>query len=167
MSTNCPVCNKSGLPDYTKDSVVCPQCNSDLKPFLLLHSISKSSKSKFSNYAIIGISLLSILLLGLYLKTNSAKDVLIAQKMALTDSIYKIDNVIVNNPKKKNQKPQISEEKKVIAINYTVKKGDYPYKIAKFFYGDGSLYKRIERDNNLIQPYILKVGQILTIKIIQ
>jgi hypothetical protein len=46
-------------------------------------------------------------------------------------------------------------------------RSDYPYKIAQFFYGDGKMYKKIEVDNNLHQPYTLKVGQILLIKISQ
>ena len=63
-------------------------------------------------------------------------------------------------------------EPKIIEINdatvkYVVKKGDYPYKIAKFFYNDGKKYKQIEEDNGLEQPYELIVGQILKIKIPQ
>ncbi len=165
MSYNCPICNKAGLPDYTKNNVVCPQCNSDLKAFLLLHSISKPQKSKIATYVIIGISLLSIALLGLFLKTNSDKKELITNNVILNDSISKLQSV--NLVSKEENEPKPTVVKKEATIKYVVKKGDYPYKIAQFFYNDGSKYKQIEAVNNLEQPYTLQVGQILTIKISQ
>ncbi len=54
---------------------------------------------------------------------------------------------------------------KEIVILYKVKRGDYPSKIAEFFYNDWRMYKKIEADNNLHQPYTLKIGQHLTIKL--
>ena len=56
---------------------------------------------------------------------------------------------------------------KEFSIQYKVKNGDCPSKIALFFYNDWKMYKKIEADNNLTQPYILKVGQLLTIKLIK
>lgn len=160
MANNCPICNKAGLPDYTKNIVVCPQCNSDLKAFMLLNSISKPNKSKIWTYLIIGISLLSVAFLGLFLKSNSDKKELIAKNVILNDSISKMQIADVTK-----EEVQPIAEKQEATIKYVVKKGDYPYKIAQFFYNDGSKYTQIEVDNNLEQPYILKVGQILTIKI--
>ena len=165
MNHNCPVCNKSGLPDYTKSNVVCPQCNSDLKAFLLLDSISTSKKERLGMYAIIGLSLLVILFLGLFVKSNSEKNEVLSTNIVLNDSISKLktEKVAIENPKKE---PPIIESNEAI-VKYVVQKGDYPYKIAKFFYNDGNKYKQIEADNSLEQPYTLKVGQILKIKIPQ
>jgi LysM repeat protein len=165
MSHNCPICNKAGLPDYTKNIVICPQCNSDLKAFMLLNSISKPYKSKIGTYIIIGVSLLSVALAGLLLKSNSDKKELIAKNVILNDSISKIQ--IFDVVKETTHQVQPIAEKQEATIKYVVKKGDYPYKIAQFFYNDGSKYKQIEADNNLQQPYTLKVGQILSIKISQ
>lgn len=162
MSNNCPICDKAGLPDYTKNIVVCPQCNSDLKAFILLNSISKPNKSKIWTYLIIGISLLSVAFLGLFLKSNSDKKELIAKNVILNDSISKMQIADVTK-----EEVQPIAEKQEATIKYVVKKGDYPYKIAQIFYNDGSKYKQIEADNNLEKPYTLKVGQILTIKISQ
>ena len=165
MSHNCPICNKGGVPDYTKNNVVCPQCNSDLKAFLLLDSISTSKKGRLGIYIIIGLSFLAILFLGLYVKSNTTKNEVIDTNIVLKDSIsnLKFKILAIENPK---------TEPKIIEINdatvkYVVKKGDYPYKIAKFFYNDGKKYKQIEEDNGLEQPYELIVGQILKIKIPQ
>ena len=167
MSNNCPICNKAGLPDYTKNNVVCPQCNSDLKAFMLLNSISQPQKSKIRTYVIIIVSVLSIAFLGMFLQSNSDKKELIAKNLVLNDSISKIQNVnIILETQKENEQQPIVENLDV-SIKYKVKKGDYPYKIAEFFYNDGSKYKQIEAVNNLEQPYTLQVGQILTIKISQ
>ena len=165
MSHNCPICNKAGLSDYTKNNVVCPQCNSDLKAFLLLHSIIKPKKSKIGTYVFVSISLLSVTILGLFLKSNSDKKELIAKNEILNDSITKMQSFNVITKEEKESQP-IAEKQNAI-IKYVVKKGDYPYKIAQFFYNEGNKYKQIEVDNNLEQPYTLKVGQILTIKIPQ
>jgi hypothetical protein len=163
MNHNCPVCNKSGLSDYTKSNVVCPQCNSDLKAFPLLDSISK--KSKTGRYAFIGVLLLSFALFGLFLKSNSDKKELITTNVILNDRITEIQSMGVINDEEKEPEPIV--EKQDALIKYVVKNGDYPYKIAKFFYNDGNKYKKIEADNGLEQPYTLKVGQILKIKLPQ
>jgi LysM repeat protein len=165
MSHNCPICNKGGLPDFTKSNVVCPQCNSDLKAFLLLDSITTSKIGRFGIYTIIGLSLLAILFLGLFVKSNTTKNEILATNIVLKDSIsnLKFKEVAIENSK---AEPKIIESKDA-TVKYVVKKGDYPYKIAKFFYNDGNKYKQIEVDNNLDQPYTLKVGQILNIKITQ
>jgi len=165
MSHDCPICNKAGLPDYTKSEVVCPQCNSDLKAFLILDSISTAKKGRFGSYAIIGLSLLTILFLGLYIKSKSDKSEILATNIVLNDSISNLKSVIVATGKPKEE-PKIIGSKEA-TVKYAVKKGDYPYKIAQFFYGDGNKYKKIEADNALEQPYTLKVGQVLLIKISQ
>jgi len=165
MSHNCPICNKGGLPDYTKSHVVCPQCNSDLKAFLLLDSISMPKKGRLGIYTIIGLSLLAILFLGLFVKSNTTKNEVLATNIVLKDSIsiLKLKEVSIEIPK---VEPKIIESKDA-TVKYVVKKGDYPYKIAQFFYNDGNKYKQIVADNNLVQPYTLKVGQTLNIKIPQ
>lgn len=165
MNHNCPICNKAGLPDYTKSEVACPQCNSDLKAFLLLDSISTSEKGRFGIYALIGFSLLTVLFLVLLVKSNNEKNEALATNITLNDSISKLASQKLILEKPKEELPII--ESKEATVKYVVKKGDYPYKIAQFFYSDGNRYKQIEADNELKQPYTLKVGQILLIKISQ
>ena len=166
MSHNCPICNKAGLLDYTKNNVICPQCNSNLKVFSLLNSISKSQSSKIERSLIIGISILLIALLGLFLKSNSARNELYTRNVILNDRIAKIQSIKIADGKGEPLTHPIAGKQDVI-IKYKVKKGDYPYKIAQFFYNDGNNYKQIEADNNLEKPYTLKVGQVLDIKILQ
>jgi LysM repeat protein len=145
--------------------VVCPQCNSDLKAFLLLDSISTSKKGRLEIYALIGLSFLLILFLSLFVKSNIDKKEILATNIVLNDSISTL-----TSKKLALEKPKVDfrkNESKEATLKYVVKKGDYPYKIAQFFYGDGNRYKQIEADNKLKHPYTLKVGQILLIKISQ
>ena len=166
MNNHCPICNKAGLPDYTITHTVCPQCNSDLKPFMLLHSISKPNSNKRTLFVSIGISLVAFVLAVLYFNSFSENKKIVSENsktvLQLQDSIHNLQSEIA--------KPNVSASKKTeeeITIQYKVKYGDYPSKIAQFFYNDWKMYKKIEADNNLQQTDILKVGQTLTIKIKQ
>ena len=165
MNYNCPICNKAGLPDYTKSNVVCPQCNSDLKAFLLLRSVLNHRKYRMYTYSIVGISFLSVVLMGFFLNSNSDRNELIRKNEVLNEKISKLQSEIFLA--KEEIEAQSIADNQDIYINYVVRKGDYPYKIAQFFYNDGRKYKQIESDNNLEQPYVLRVGQVLTIKITQ
>ena len=163
MNYNCPICNQPGLPDYTANDVVCPRCNSELNSFRLLHSIQ--SKSKTSTYIILGLVLLFVASLGMLLKGNDTNQKLVAELAFLNAENANL-NVRMDSLAMINVPPPVHENSEV-TINYTVKKGDCPYKIAEFFYGDGSKYKQIEADNNLVKPYRFKIGQTLVIKISQ
>jgi hypothetical protein len=168
MTNNCPICNKAGLPDYTSTQTVCPQCNSDLRPFLLLNSIAKSNFKKQLFFGIIGTGVILVVFALLYFNSLSENNKIQSDNanrvQTLQDSLQTLHTLISVNP------TNVSESetaKKEIIIQYKVKSGDYTSKIAHFFYNDWQMYKQIEADNNLIQPYILKVGQTLNIKIKQ
>lgn len=168
MDTNCPICKKAGLPDFTRIHTICPQCSSDLKPFLLLHSISKrtSGKKHFFYYAgAIAISLVFIMLYFNSIQENkSLKAEYTSRVQTIQDSLQTNDSAIAKIQTKNTANFTLENE---ITIKYKVKSGDHLSKIAQFFYNDWTLYKKIETDNNLTQPYILKIGQTLNIKIKQ
>lgn len=168
MQFNCPVCNKAGLPNYTATPTICPQCNSDLKPFLLLHSISKPKANKANLFALFALALVGGVLAILYFNSISdSKQIASENTKAITqlqDSISKLQTPL---EKTQTVERENKSSEKEIVIQYKVKNGDYPSKIAQFFYNDWRMYKKIEADNNLKQPYILKVGQPLTIKLKQ
>lgn len=166
ITNNCPVCGKAGLKNYKTQHIICPQCNSDLKPYLLLGTISKSNQQKKSKYLpLMLFGLVLITLLGLYLvnsqKSKNKLDKYKADIIVLEDSIIKLN--------KENSiqitKVAIDEQKNTLLHKYIVKKGDYLWKLAEFFYGDGRLYKQIEKDNNLTEPYTLYVGQEIKINL--
>ena len=167
ITYNCPVCGQSGLADFKRQHLSCPQCNSDLKPYLLLSAITKTDKRKNSlSLLLIVFSLLIMFVSIFFIKrgiyTKNDLDISNNLIVQLEDSLYSVNNT------NKTLANKIVEIENQAANNkyvkYTVKKGDFPWKIAEFFYGDGRKYVLIEKENNLIQPYSLQVGQVLLIK---
>jgi len=165
---NCPVCNKAGLQDYTATATVCPQCNSDLKPYLILRSIAKRNSNKTTLFALIGVAVVAFAFAIFYFNSLSNRNqTLLANLNAvqqLQDSIRGLQNSIIKSQTVQSDNKSSGKE---IVMQYKVKYGDCSSKIAKFFYNNWRMYKKIEADNNLKPPYILKIGQPLTIKITQ
>lgn len=165
MSLNCPVCNKAGLPDYTKEDVICPQCNSDLKAIRLLNTIANEDKSKNPIkfiYILSAIVAIALVFTVLFFNSNNKVQNLVSKNRKLTETV--LIQTAFNEELKSTPTPKVDNSKHVI-VNYTVKRADNLYKISRFFYGDGNKYHQIVKDNNLEVPYILDVGQMLKIKI--
>lgn len=164
MNHHCPVCEKAGLPDYSVTPTICPQCNTDLKPFLLLHSISKSTKAiKAALAALALIGCILAILFSFSIFDNKQIEIKHAKVTTqLQDSLRLLQSAYIELQTEQTKTKATEEE---VVILYNVRRGDYLSKIAQFYYGDWRLYKKIEEDNDLTQPYILKVGQLLTIKL--
>jgi hypothetical protein len=167
MNYNCPVCNKSGLPDYRIQETVCPQCNSDLKPYLILNSIERGTRRYVRGILALAV-VLSVITLLLYLMSVNKKDKMIDDNLTnlgiANDSINSLNRMI--NQYELNQLSDSSPAKSITFI-YQVKSGDNLGKIAKLFFNDYRMYEKIAEDNNLNKPYLLAIGQPLTIKIEQ
>ena len=169
MSYNCPVCDKAGIPNYKDKHTICPQCNTDLEPFLLVHSLRRRNPYIIL-FILITIIVISSIVLALYYH-NSSTNIRVSYSEAETQITRLKDSIRFEKQKHESilYNFRIAEagdkKEKEVVITYKVKKGDYPAKIAGFFYNDWRMYKRIETDNNLVQPYVLVVGQPLIIKI--
>src|SRR4051812_37243037 len=123
---NCPVCNKTGLPDYKNEEVVCSQCNSDLKAFKLLSALS-ANKSK-NNRTYIYISIIAVLILLLTWQGLSTQKTEIATNaldekpnIAPFDSSHYYKKQIAELQDSLTLKNS-TQPKTIIA--YTIKKGD-------------------------------------------
>jgi len=167
ITHNCPVCGQSGLADFKRQHISCPQCNSDLKPYLILSAITKTDKRKNRlSLLLIVFSVLIISISILFIKrgidTKNDLELYKNQIVQLEDSVVSLNT---KNQSLANKIIEIENQTSQYKyVRYTVKKGDFPWKIAEFFYGDGRKYVLIEKENNLIQPYNLQVGQVLLIK---
>ena len=168
MEFNCPICNKVGLPDYRTIETICPQCNSDLKPFVLLNSISESKKEKKPPLILLGTILITIVFAFLFIKSVFDKKEILSDNLK-RETKYKDSIRILQSHNEQKSILPIGQKttKKESLIKYKIRKKDTLSKIAKFFYNDWSMYKKIEDLNNLKHPYTLKIGQILLIKIEQ
>lgn len=56
-----------------------------------------------------------------------------------------------------------TSEKKITATTYTVKKGDTLSAIARKFYGNANQYQKLATHNNIKNPNIIRIGQIIKI----
>jgi hypothetical protein len=161
MQSNCPICNKAGLPNFREMPTVCPQCNTDLSVFMFLNTISKndiSKKNKLNNFnfSFIPIFFLIIAFI-LFLENYNYKSKLLGLKTENDKLVFQNKFLSEVNTNFKNE----------FILNYKVKQGDCLSKIAEYFYDDAKMYKCIEIENNLIYPYKLRIGQIVKIKILK
>jgi hypothetical protein len=166
MDNICPICKKAGLPDYRIQHTICPQCGSDLRPYMLLHKIAKSNRSFL--FIIAFIAIISLLIGSLYIDSKIKKSNLILQySQSLT--MMKDSVCILKDEIKELQmyQPTNSISDKEVTIIYKVKKDDCISKIAMMFYNDLLKYEKIAADNNIQKPYNLSIGQPLIIKINQ
>jgi hypothetical protein len=168
----CPVCNHPGLPDYRSVPVICPNCKSDLKGFMILGQVmleSESngkillqSESRFKRikllFAIV-TSVLLILIVGLvlFLPANS--------NQSLEKAIQQNDSTEYYLKLVKDLRQELKGKPKTADVYYIIKKDDNLSEIAKLFYNDGSRTKQIMTDNNLQKGYNLLPGDTLIIKI--
>jgi len=166
MKYNCPVCDKSGLENYIETHVTCPQCNSDLKPYLLINKNLNNNTSKILIFLVILLGLSTVVLSGLYL--NITKDLKYQNESSMTNINQYIDSLktlrLFSNQETSSSPINNSHENYSDFI-YIVKSGDNLSKIAKIFYGKPELYNKIVSDNNLAFPYSIGIGQKITIKL--
>lgn len=160
----CPVCGQGGIPDFTTQPTVCPQCESDLKAYSILEKMARQKKKTLLLFFLTGVLLITSVSISIYEKTRKIEyheeiTMNYTKIQALKDSMGQI----IQREVELKSKLRKFMENDGCQIVYTVKKGDYLWKIADFYYGDGSQYTRIETDNNLINPYYLQVGQQLVI----
>lgn len=148
---DCPICKKSGLPDYTMNSINCPQCNSDLKGFLLIAKIQQESvkqkrRKKRYYFFIILTTVLILCVLAIIRSNNNIR----RERVIIYDSISYY---------KERLRVSLSEKKDAVIpplkFTYVIKRGDNLSKIAQYFYNDWTQYKRIEQDNQLGSDHVL------------
>jgi len=118
--------------------------------------------------ALVSTVALLIVLSGIFIfslkKRNENIRVSQSSLVAAQDSIKTLRVSLSKNEENKASPPINSKE---VILIYKVKSGDYLGKIAQLFYNDHLMYRKIADDNNLQDPFILNVGQSLTIKIQQ
>lgn len=145
----CPVCGREDIPDYHKEDVKCPQCDTDLSIYRLLaeyqgQSVLPETNSKKWKIAIAALAAIAIVAVVLLCVPKShVENIEEFNVAALNDSIKKVSSeLVMANQEIANLKEQLSN--KVSDNIYIVKKNDSPCKISKKLYGTESRYKEIE-----------------------
>ncbi len=157
MTEKCPVCGKSGLPDYSKIPSVCPQCNSDLNGYFLIGQAQKAIQRK--NRVLAGLFLcffvsMTLLVLAAQRIYNSEEE----------NSGLAGDKNQINLRNLEFLTAETNREEN-IQIRYVIRKGDNLSTIARFFYGDWRHYKQIMIDNLILDEFHLIPNDTLLIKV--
>jgi LysM repeat protein len=165
----CPVCGKAGISDFRKEAVVCPQCNSDLKMFMLLNRLGSDSPKPKGYIMFIVIAAILLITGGAIAKYLEVEKK--ASQQSTTLQLYKdsLKTLVMKQPVLASPVPNKVKQDTIghSYFVYTVKKGDFTMRIARIFYNDWRKYKEIEQDNNLVEPYHLHKGDVLKIRINQ
>lgn len=166
MTNNCPVCNKTGLLDYKNQEVICSQCNSNLRAYMLLNTLNQSKSGKRNFLTPISLIVLATSLLVIFFLNKSGDKIPVNSEVISSATFARNDSSDFFKTKLSELRDSVSNIKtdKEFVIDYTIKSGDCLSKIAYNFYGDWRLYSKIEADNNLAKPYKLVTGQVINIK---
>jgi len=164
---NCPVCEKAGIPNYIEKNVICPQCNSDLKSFKIIHqlreeNVKNNKKRKIPIIlSLLGFSFLITSLFILFLSKSETKIDVLPITNNLSDSLIKLkslNNQLLIDINKSND-IQRNE------IKYILRKGDNLVKISEIFYNDPNKYEIIMEENKIINSNKLIIGDTLIINL--
>ena len=171
----CPICGKEGIPNFRKEDVVCPCCNSDLSVYHKIDKIINTDRTnirtKKYKSLIFFLSILSIVVIGICIwffilmsnNTESYKVFALEKEVAcLKDSINSLNQIVVQL-----NKPIDSIEDGIVDNSpvelYIVKRGDSFCKISKNILGLESRYREIINLNNLNVSTVLHEGDTLKI----
>ncbi|MBL7692745.1 MAG: hypothetical protein JNM41_14225 [Flavipsychrobacter sp.] len=165
----CPVCGKAGISNFRKETVVCPQCNSDLTTFMLLNRLGSDNqkpKGLLPYIVVVAIILITGGIIAKYLEAEKK-----ASQQTTTIRLYEdsLKSLAMNLAGLSSHVPNNVKQDSIVQsyFMYSVKNGDFTIKIARIFFNDWRKYKEIEQDNNLVEPYHLHKGDVLKIRINQ
>ena len=108
----------------------------------------------------------SIISEKMYGATKYANNIIQANKIQDPNIIYEGQKLIIPkiSQKPKGQISSISTKKVIHTTDtYTVKKGDFLWKIAEECYGDGNMMRNIIKANNLTNIENIEIGKVLKI----
>ena len=147
MSVNCPVCGKAGLPDYRKEEVICPACDTNLKAYRLFNKIEKTQKSKINWVLLAILPLLIILpLLFIFFRENHYGKL----QYQYNERIALLNDTISSLREEKMgdvyKEPVVKQD---TAFIYTIKPGDSFCRISLKIYGTERHARNIAETNQM------------------
>lgn len=162
---DCPVCEKKGISDYTREEIICPQCDSDLSSYKYIHDL-KSAQGDRKIFTPLSIIILLLAIAIPAFLVNSEK----RTKSELDSTILELQGQLNDQSLKVNElrfsvevlKDSLSSPR---FMTYVIQKGDSPWILSKRFYGTPLKFKLIQEDNNLIGSTKFHPGRTLKIRI--
>lgn len=164
----CPICGKSGIPDYHSQDTVCPCCGSDLSIYRLVDTIKDSSSVQKGgrNRLLIptGIATAAALVLGIScICINNSRKAADEKVETLTAQISTLNTEVADLQSSLDEARKVSTGHAEGSFTYTVRKGDSFWTISRRIYGNGAQYTKIAAANNLETNARLHVGDKLII----
>lgn len=165
----CPVCNTIGIRAEAK---ICPKCNSDLEGIQLFKHFKKCHKSRLTIAIVASVLFVIVLLAWILSFILTSVDSEVHQQDIIVEANsnpelfdikaenenLKIEGEALNKKIKELEKEQLKKE-----TTYVVKENETLFSIARIIYGNGFKYMDIAKDNQIEPPYIIQLGQKLTI----
>jgi len=154
----CPVCGKTGIPDFLNEDVTCPCCGSDLSIYRVIEQIPEEGH-KTNNWKLISaVAILVAAGLGvmLFSQKNAVPSSVTEELSQLKDSVEVLNAQLAQS---KTVSEQLSSNYK-----YVVLRGDSYWSISKKFYGTGTRANELAKHNNRTIETPLIVGDTLIIK---
>ncbi len=163
----CPVCGKTGIPDYRVQDTTCPQCGADLSIYKLAHDIesvstqSGENKKKHHTWIIpvLFACCLAIALVCSTLSNSRARKELKA---------FEKENAVLQAKVSELQQAKVDtsahQTEQSTPFVYTVRRGDSFWLISKRLYGTGTRYREIAESNGMTPESKLNIGDKLIIK---
>ena len=157
-NTKCPVCGKTGIPDFLNEDVKCPCCGSDLSIYRVIEKIPEEGRKHNIWKPISAVACIAAVALGvmLYVQKPTVPTTPKEDITLLKDSIEVLNNQLA-------QKKVISEQP-CSGYKYTVLRGDSYWSISRKFYGTGTRANEIATQNNRTIETPLMIGDTLIIK---
>ena len=179
--SKCPICGKPGIPDFTKEDVVCPHCGSDLGIYKTISEVAEGSSSTVDKrkqwMLLIALPIIAALLVGVlfYLSNRKTQTALRAgmetKDMEILQLKDSVSTLTAQLQELKLSKPA-EEDKELGYVEYTVVHRDSPWRIVHKFFGvreDWSeISRRIAKENDLWDEQagawkIIHPGQIIKV----
>lgn len=157
----CPICQRGGLSAGTQS---CPQCNSDLSSFSIIDKIETRLIARRKVMLVSGVSaLVMVIVVVAFIRNRELR----IETLASHDEPTKIDSVPYYRNRLNTLLIEVDslKRKSIFVINYKVRPGDNLSRIAYLFYSDVNKADKIAKDNRLKNPDLIKVGEILKVKI--
>lgn len=164
----CPICGKSGIPNYFSQDTVCPCCGSDLSIYRLVDAINDNNMGK-KNLSWKRVILTCVAFtLAVFFAVSSI--LLMSSKNGAVEVASKLNCKVDSlNTEISALRSSLAETSKTTptapagGFTYTVRKGDCLWGISRKLYGNGSLYAKIAAANNLETNECLHIGNKLII----
>ena len=157
-NTKCPVCGKTGIPDFLNEDVKCPCCGSDLSIYRVIEQIPEEGHKTNIWKPISVVAIIAAAGLGVMLFTQkpSVPSSVTEELSQLKDSVEVLNTQLAQS-KTVSEQPSSN-------YKYVVLRGDSYWSVSKKFYVTGTRADEIAKQNNRTIETPLNVGDTLIIK---